>query len=878
MAGGGSDISIRVATVDQNLGEPVSHELIFRHFKQNKVEIACAIKMPFPFLMSLRDHAFISEQKYEYFQESCRNLIPVARVMYDVLSELEKKFDLSLLKVLFSRTNLIAYPDLKEILRSFPGVIHGNFHYSLHKEAETQSTFSIQSNCEQVPSNCLAFQRMNEGNAEEVFKLPPETCHPQTLQLTTERAPKEVLRLLPVSCNHKDSQMITEDGAEEVANQTLCNGGEGDSTCLQSFNGDESRDTLCTPPRIGGVSCNREDSQMITEDGAEEMASQARCNGGEGNSTCLQSFNGNESLDALNSTPKSVQVSCNREDSQMITEDGAEEVASQARCNGAEGDSTCLQSFNADESQDALCTPPRNREVSYNHEDSQMTTEDEAEEVTSQALHNGGEGNSTCLQSFNADESLDTLCTPPRSREVYCSGEDSQMVTEDEAEEELSQTLCNEGEGNSTCLQSFKGDESLDALSSTPRSVQVSKELEDHQTNKEKELEELASGYDEQAEQPAHENEKCSCVMCFSKYVPEARMERGQACGTVDTVDNGNNTNSGKPKRKRKKKKGHNWSFSRRKKQQKIYEKGNNTADDQGASSKRRVKANLQGPAKTKGSRKHRYETLDFHADLLPVTCGELKGILHKKKLKQGGSVKSIQDEDGNWLTPTEFEVKGGYAKSKHWKMSVRCGRRPLLWLMQRKTQEPENQTSDDWHLRNSNTCEVCRNGGTLFCCDTCSRAFHKNCHIQTVEVEMTPWSCIFCRIESLGNQQSHSESEILERLMQPEEQLKCEFLLLKVYCCSESSFFSKIPYYYYFEETSKDLKEPMWLDKIKKKLTTQSYHQVKGFVKDMRLIFHNHKASYKYQEFGQMGLRLEAEFEINFKEVFAIQETNENH
>uniref|UniRef100_A0A8C0WAE3 Nuclear body protein SP140 n=1 Tax=Castor canadensis TaxID=51338 RepID=A0A8C0WAE3_CASCN len=811
MAGGGSDISIRVATVDQNLGEPVSHELIFRHFKQNKVEIACAIKMPFPFLMSLRDHAFISEQKYEYFQESCRNLIPVARVMYDVLSELEKKFDLSLLKVLFSRTNLIAYPDLKEILRSFP-VIHGNFHYSLHKEAETQSTFSIQSNCEQVPSNCLAFQRMNEGNAEEVFKLPPETCHPQTLQLTTERAPKEVLRLLPVSCNHKDSQMITEDGAEEVANQTLCNGGEGDSTCLQSFNGDESRDTLCTPPRIGGVSCNREDSQMITEDGAEE-------------------------------------------------------VASQARCNGAEGDSTCLQSFNADESQDALCTPPRNREVSYNHEDSQMTTEDEAEEVTSQALHNGG---------------------------VSCSGEDSQMVTEDEAEEELSQTLCNEGEGNSTCLQSFKGDESLDALSSTPRSVQVSKELEDHQTNKEKELEELASGYDEQAEQPAHENEKCSCVMCFSKYVPEARMERGQACGTVDTVDNGNNTNSGKPKRKRKKKKGHNWSFSRRKKQQKIYEKGNNTADDQGASSKRRVKANLQGPAKTKGSRKHRYETLDFHADLLPVTCGELKGILHKKKLKQGGSVKSIQDEDGNWLTPTEFEVKGGYAKSKHWKMSVRCGRRPLLWLMQkgflahppktrhrkekRKTQEPENQTSDDWHLRNSNTCEVCRNGGTLFCCDTCSRAFHKNCHIQTVEVEMTPWSCIFCRIESLGNQQSHSESEILERLMQPEEQLKCEFLLLKVYCCSESSFFSKIPYYYYFEETSKDLKEPMWLDKIKKKLTTQSYHQVKGFVKDMRLIFHNHKASYKYQEFGQMGLRLEAEFEINFKEVFAIQETNENH
>ncbi|CAO2625223.1 Nuclear body protein SP140 [Lemmus lemmus] len=81
--------------------------------------------------------------------------------------------------------------------------------------------------------------------------------------------------------------------------------------------------------------------------------------------------------------------------------------------------------------------------------------------------------------------------------------------------------------------------------------------------------------------------------------------------------------------------------------------------------------------------RRRRNENADFSAELLPVTCGDVKGTLHKDRFKQGISMKSIQSEAGDWYTPTEFEILGGHGRSKNWKLSVRCYNWPLKLLIQ---------------------------------------------------------------------------------------------------------------------------------------------------------------------------------------------------
>uniref|UniRef100_A0A2K5QYC5 SP110 nuclear body protein n=1 Tax=Cebus imitator TaxID=2715852 RepID=A0A2K5QYC5_CEBIM len=248
------------------------------------------------------------------------------------------------------------------------------------------------------------------------------------------------------------------------------------------------------------------------------------------------------------------------------------------------------------------------------------------------------------------------------------------------------------------------------------------------------------------------------------------------------------------------------------------------------SSSKRRLQKNIHRRKKPKS------DTVDFHWSELFVTCGEAKGILYKEKMKHGSSTKCIQNEKGAWLTPKEFEIEGKGRDTKNWKRSICYGGKPLLELLK-------------W--KKSDECEVCCKEGQLLCCGTCPRAFHEDCHIPPVEAKRTPWSCTFCRMKrSSGSQQGHHVSKILERQMQPPEQL--------------------------IRDYGEPFQEAMWLDLVKERLITEMY-TVAWFVRDMRLIFHNHKTFYKASAFGQVGLDLEAEFEKDLKDVFGFHEANDS-
>eukprot|EP00070_Physeter_catodon_P031454 XP_028338348.1 nuclear body protein SP140-like protein isoform X6 [Physeter catodon] len=599
MAGGGSVLSSRLATENQNTDDTLIFETVFRHFKRHKVEISTAIKKTFPFLEGLRDRELITNRMYEDCQDSCRNLVPVSRVVYNVLNELEKTFDMSLLDALFSEVNRQEYPDLNHIYESFRKVIQEKIHHE-------------------------------ESNGEEREERP-------TLPLSLEQGTWEN------SCQGR-RESSSYDGTTSPENGLL--------------------DHLCETEEINA---KRKDTTSDQNDALEsQQANEQFAQESEPAEAKLP----NHGLQINSCSVLLVDI---KKEKPCFNPEVERQTQARTDCNQA-SDVIVISSEDSAESSDG----------------------DESPEPSTSAPRKASD-------PWDIDNT--SICSISSRKRRISSGDTSELSNEDEPQETSSSVLRNGS----------------------------------------------------------------------------------------DTTDIGSDSTLGKH------------------------------------SEKRRRKTVNTGPLKRgrkRGPRIPKETNMDFQLPELPVTCGEAKGILYKEKMnKEKISTKPIK----------------------------------------KKKKE------------NSNECEVCHRKTALFSCNTCSRFFHEKCHIPPKGADRNPWSCIFCKIKVLQercpeSQPCHQESEVLKKLMLPEEKLKCEFLLLKVYCSPKSSFFASEPYY-----TSQGPEEPMWLNKIKKNLTMNIYHQVQGFVQDMRLIFQNYRTLYKNKKSINLGLQLEAEFENDFKNIFGIHEISTN-
>ncbi|XP_009236479.3 nuclear autoantigen Sp-100 isoform X3 [Pongo abelii] len=638
----------RMFTEDQEVDDRLLYDIVFKHFKRHKVEISNAIKKTFPFLEGLRDRDLITNKMFEDSQDSCRNLVPVQRVVYNVLSELEKIFNLPVLEALFSDVNLQEYPDLIHIYRSFENVIHDKLPLQESEGEEREERPGIQLSLEQGTGE-NSFRSLTwppSGSPSHVGTTPPENGlseHPcETEQINAKRK--------DTTSDKNDSlgsQQINEQCAQKAEPTESC-----EQVTVQVNNGDAGRETPCPLPcdeespeaelHNYGIQINSCSVRLVDikkekpfSNSKVECQAQARTHHNQASDIIVISSEDSEGSTDVDE-PLEVFISAPRSEP-VINNDSP------------------LGSNEEKEGQEATCSRPqivpepmnfrklstfrerfKKRVIGQDYDFSESSEEEAPPEASSGALRSKhGEKDPMISRSTS------TWRIPNRKRR-FSSSDFSDLSNGEELQE--------------TCSSS------------------------------------LRSGSGSQPQEP--ENEKCSCVMCFPKAVPrsqEARTESSQASDMMDTMDVENNSTLEKHSGKRRKKRRHRSKVNgpqrgRKKDRPRKHLTWNNKVQKKRWQPRGR-KANTR-PLKRRrkrGPRIPKDENINFKQPELPVTCGEVKGTLYKERFKQGSSKKCIQSEDKKWFTPREFEIEGDRGASKNWKLSIRCGGYTLKFLMEKK-------------------------------------------------------------------------------------------------------------------------------------------------------------------------------------------------
>ncbi|KAM8791698.1 nuclear body protein SP140-like protein [Rhynchonycteris naso] len=629
------DLSTRMASGDQNIVERLIYETILTHFKSHKVEISDAIKTAFPFLHILRDRGFITNELYEESEKAWKNLSPVPKLVYDVLSVLEEKFDMSLMNILFSKVIMKNYPELNEVREGFRNVIQEKICYQEGNEKERAENPNIQLSLEQETS---------ENWCQNLTWLFPEPLNYKEQLCEVEQI------------NVEETGTTSDNHALEIQ--------QASEQCAQAS------EPAVEPPDHGipGNSCSPGLMHIKTE------------------KPCVQSG---------------------------IT------VEAQARtdCNQA-SDTIVILSEDSAESGDG----------------------DEPPKASTSAVKRRPESTGSRTPRTSGKR----LCKRKRSHE------ESPKPSADKAPP--------------------------GACSSAVRTGPA------------------GAGKDCGPRAPGHRESEFRAPVSLSAH----RVRTPVPAPISGAVDPGNNSTLEKAKRKMR-------------------------------------------------SEEHTDTTPKSCNEIFPVTCGEMKGMLIKRKLERGATAKCIRREDGNWFTPREFEVVGGHEKWNNWRNTIRCRGTKLKQLMEYKFLPDPPRIHGKRKKDNLHICKICLGGGTLYFCKSCQNIFHGDCHIPAVETNRSSWTCTFCVVQkSQRSQERHKESEVLARSMQPVEQLKCAFLLLKVYCSLEGDVYVNIPHENYNEKASKCLEKLRTLDKIKKSLTGGEYTKVGAFVRAMSPILQNASAFQK--------------------------------